>query len=71
MERVTWEWIAAGLDEAFGFCREIGLGLQVERSRRFREHRACVAELTGALQAGDRRQPGTSSIAIVCGPSPR
>ena len=52
MQRVTWAWIGAGLDEAFGFCREIGLGLQVERSRRFREHRACLAELTAALQAG-------------------
>jgi hypothetical protein len=52
MQRVTWAWIGAGLDEAFAFCQEIGLGLQVERSRRFREHRACVAELTGALQAG-------------------
>ncbi len=52
VEQVTWEWIGAGLDEAFGFWREIGLGLHDERSRRFREHRACVAELIGALQAG-------------------
>ena len=52
MERVTWEWIGAGLDEALGFCRELGLGPQVERSRRVQEHRACLAELTAALQAG-------------------
>ena len=52
MERVTWEGIGAGLDEAFGFCREIGLGLQVERSRRFQEHRACLAELRAAVRAG-------------------
>jgi hypothetical protein len=51
MQRVTWAWIGAGLDEAFGFCREIGLGLHVERSRRFVEHRTCLAELTAALQA--------------------
>jgi hypothetical protein len=42
VERVTWEWIGAGLDEALGFCRELGLGPQVERCRRFQEHRACL-----------------------------
>lgn len=38
-------------DRRTGAAGEIDLGLHVERSRRFREHRACVAELTGALQA--------------------
>ncbi len=52
MERVTWEGIGAGLDEAFDFCRGLGLELQVERSRRFQEHRACLAELTAALRSG-------------------
>jgi hypothetical protein len=52
VERVTWAWIAAGLDEALDFCRELGLGLQVERSRRFQAHRACLAELAVAVQAG-------------------
>jgi hypothetical protein len=52
VERVTGEWIGAGLDEALDFCRELGLGRQVDRSRRFQEHRACLAELTEALQVG-------------------
>ncbi len=52
MDRVSWDWILAGLDEVLTFCREIGLGLQVERSRRFHEHRACLAELTATLHAG-------------------
>ncbi len=52
VEPVTWERIGAGLEEAFTFCRELDLGLDVERGRRFQEHRACLAELTAALQAG-------------------
>jgi hypothetical protein len=51
MERVTWDWILAGLDEALGFCRELGLDRHVESSR-FQEHRACLAELVGALKSG-------------------
>ncbi|HKX02193.1 MAG TPA: hypothetical protein VJX71_06820 [Methylomirabilota bacterium] len=52
MERLTWASIGAGLDDALAVCRKIGLGLQVERSRRFQEHRACLAELTAAWHAG-------------------
>jgi hypothetical protein len=46
--------------EASGFCREIGLELHVERSRRFVEHRACLAELIAALQA--RGQDGVRDL---------
>jgi len=51
LERVSWDWILTGLDEALAFCRELGLDEHLEGSR-FQEHRACLAEMVGALKAG-------------------
>jgi hypothetical protein len=51
VERVTWDWIINGLDDALDFCRSLGLVRQVETSR-FQEHRACLAELAAALTTG-------------------
>ncbi len=51
MERVTWDSILTGLDEALDFCRGLSLGQHVDGSR-FEEHRACVTELVNALKTG-------------------
>jgi hypothetical protein len=51
MDRVSWDWILNGLDEALGFCRGLDLGRHVEGSR-FEEHRAWVAELLAELKTG-------------------
>jgi len=51
VERVSWDRILTGLDDALDFCCGLGLGQRLESSR-FRDHRACLGVLVKALQAG-------------------
>jgi len=59
MDRVSWNWILNGLDEALMFCRGLDLGHHVEGSR-FEEHRAWVAELIAEIKIGGQEAAGAA-----------
>lgn len=74
MDRVSWDWILNGLDEALDFCQGLGLRQRFEAGR-FGEHRVRVAKLVSALKIGGQNgakaefneHPARSSTALTEG----
>lgn len=72
MDRVSWNWILNGLDEALEFCRRLRLGERFEGGR-FGKYRVWVAELVSALKTGGQEgaraafneHPARSSTALT------
>lgn len=72
MDRVSWDWILNGLDEALAFCRGLDLRQRFEDGR-FGEHRVWVAKLVSALKTGGQEgaraafneHPARSSTALT------
>src|SRR2546428_6532462 len=63
-DRVTWDSVLVGLDEALGLCRALELSKHVDASR-FVQHRARLVSLVGALTSG-----GSDAARLVFGADP-